>query len=323
MTQPLNPDATRWPSDLLQPNRTIVGMSAILLPLQEDASIDWASWEQHVMRTVEAGLTPAVNMDTGFASLISPAQRQEVLRRTSQLLAGRPFIGGAYVADRQGATFQLDAYHHAIHEIQSCGGTPIIFPSYGLTGQSSSELIASFQAIGRIAKSFYAFELGSMFLPCGKVFEPETFVEMMRIDACRGIKHSSLCRAQEWHRLRLRNAIRPEFQILTGNDLAIDMVMYGSDYLLGLSTFAPDLFAKRDRMWRDGDAAFFELNDQLQYLGMLTFRPPVPAYRHSAAQFLKLRGWISSDRTFPGSPERPASDLAILREIAQRLGVLA
>ena len=31
--------------------------------------------------------------------------------------------------------------------------------------------------------------------------------------------------------------------VLTGNDLAIDMVMYGSDYLLGLSTFAPEAFA--------------------------------------------------------------------------------
>lgn len=315
-------DSGNWPADLITPRRSITGMSAILLPLREDASIDWAGWEQHLVRTLEAGLTPAVNMDTGFAALITPAQRREVLQRTEQLLAGRSFIAGAYVADRAGAAFHLDAYHTAIDEIQSHGGTPILFPSYGLTGQSSSELIASFQAIGRIAKRFYAFELGSMFLPCGKIFEPETFMEIMRIDACLGIKHSSLNRAHEWHRLRLRNAIRPDFQILTGNDLAIDMVMYGSDYLLGLSTFAPDLFAKRDRMWRDGDAEFFELNDQLQYLGMLTFRPPVPAYRHSAAQFLKLRGWIACDRTFPGSPERPESDRAILSDIAKRLGVL-
>ena len=36
-----------------------------------------------------------------------------------------------------------------------------------------------------------------------------------------------------------------KFRVLTGNDLAIDIVMYRSDYLLGLSTFAPDLSAKR------------------------------------------------------------------------------
>ena len=100
------------------------------------------------------------------------------------------------------------------------------------------------------------------------------------------------------------------------------MVIYGSDYLLGLSTFAPDLFARRDWMWLAGDPGFYELNDLLQYLGFLAFRPPVPAYKHSAAQFLKLRGWIDCDDTHPDSPSRPASDIAILRDIAERLGVL-
>src|SRR5438046_7210532 len=51
-----------------------------------------------------------------------------------------------------------------------------------------------------------------------------------------------------------------------------------------------------------------ELNDVLQYLGQLAFRPPVPAYKHSAAQFLALRGLIATDRTHPLSPRRPDSD---------------
>jgi hypothetical protein len=111
--------------------------------------------------------------------------------------------------------------------------------------------------------------------------------------------------------------------VLTGNDLAIDMVMYGSDYLLGLSTFAPDLFARRDAWWEAGDPRFHQLNDVLQYLGCFAFREPVPAYRHSAAQFLRLRGWIESDATHPRSPRRPESDREVLAEIARSLGVLA
>jgi hypothetical protein len=99
------------------------------------------------------------------------------------------------------------------------------------------------------------------------------------------------------------------------------MVMYGSDYLLGLSTFAPDVFAKRDRMWETGEEAFYELNDLLQYLGHFAFREPVPAYRHDAAMFLVLRGWISSDATPDGTPRRPDSDREILCDIARRLGV--
>src|SRR6202030_3426336 len=111
----------------------------------------------------------------------------------------------------------------------------------------------------------------------------------------------------EWQRLVLRDRCRPDFKVFTGNDLAIDMVTYGSDYLLGLSTFAPDLFARRDALWAAGDPAFYELNDVLQYLGFLAFRAPVPAYKHSAAMFLKLRGWIDCDATHTRRPARPDS----------------
>jgi hypothetical protein len=48
----------------------------------------------------------------------------------------------------------------------------------------------------------------------------------------------------------------------------------------------------------------------------------VPAYKHSAAQFLKLRGWLASDTPHPQAARRPASDVAILREIGERLGVV-
>jgi hypothetical protein len=125
-----------------------------------------------------------------------------------------------------------------------------------------------------------------------------------------------------------RAGIAPEMKVLdvacgTGNDFGIDMVMYGSDYLLGLSTFAPDLFARRDACWLAGDPAFYELNDLLQYLGFFAFRSPGPGYKHSAAQFLKIRGWISTNRTHPESPKRPDTDIPILAELVERLGILA
>jgi hypothetical protein len=88
-----------------------------------------------------------------------------------------------------------------------------------------------------------------MFVPFGRIPSLDAYRGMLDIPACIGAKHSSLSRQAEWDRLRLRDEHRPEFLVLTGNDLAIDMVVYGSDYLLGLSTFAPDLFARRDRLW--------------------------------------------------------------------------
>jgi hypothetical protein len=119
--------------------------------------------------------------------------------------------------------------------------------------------------------------------------------------------------------LALRDRLRPEFRIYTGNDLAIDMVFYGSDYLLGLSAFHVEAFALRDRLWAAGDARAVGVNDLLQYLGQLAFRAPVPAYKHSAAQFLHARGLIATDRQHPKSPWRPESDVAILADIRDRL----
>ena len=76
-------------------------------------------------------------------------------------------------------------------------------------------------------------------------------------------------------------------------------------------------------MWETGDPAFYELNDMLQYLGFFAFRAPVPAYKHSAAMFLRLRGWIGCNATHPLSPTRPESDREILKAIAAQLDVLA
>ncbi len=67
-------------------HRKITGMSAILLPMQSQREVDWGGFERHLVRTWEAGLVPAVNMDTGFANLIDEATRTEALQRTQTLL---------------------------------------------------------------------------------------------------------------------------------------------------------------------------------------------------------------------------------------------
>jgi hypothetical protein len=174
-------------------------------------------------------------------------------------------------------------------------------------------------AIGSRSDRFIGFELGAMFVPYGRIVSLDAYRGLIDVPQCVGAKHSSLSRELEWERLALRDEVRPDFLVLTGNDLAIDMVMYGSDYLLGLSTFAPDVFAERDLLWTTGDPGFFELNDLLQYLGHFAFRAPVPAYRHDAAMVLELRGWATSDATPSGVPRRPASDRDVLADIVQRL----
>lgn len=281
-------------SFVIRPRRAITGNSAILLPFTSSGEIDWPGFEAHVERTAAAGLSPAVNLDTGYGNLLDDRAKRTVLQKTRAILAGRAFVAGAFVSDKPGARFDKDAYQRAIEPIVAAGGTPVIFQSHGLTGQDDQEIVRRYETIGAACGPFIGFELGTMFAPFGKISSLDVYRGLQGVKGCLGAKHSSLDRVLEWQRLQLRDATRPDFKVYTGNDLAIDMVMYGSDYLLGLSTFCPDLFAKRDAYWRDGDPRFYELNDFLQDLGFLTFRPPVPAYKHSAAMFLKFRDDSSS-----------------------------
>jgi dihydrodipicolinate synthase/N-acetylneuraminate lyase len=302
-------------------NRKITGMSAVLLPFATDHTVDWAAFDAHVERTVEAGLIPAVNMDTGYINLLDEATKTEVLQRTMRIMSGGQYVAGAFLADQPGAAFNVDEYRRRMNDIEAAGGTPVIFQSYGLTQQSDNDIVDSYRQLSGACDQFVGFELGTVFLPFGKVYSLDVYRELMNIQKCIGAKHSSLERDLEWQRLQLRNEVRPDFMVLTGNDLAIDMVMYGSDYLLGLSSFCPDLFGIRDRMWAEGDSRFYQLNDVLQYLGFFAFRTPVPAYKHTCAQLLHLRGMIASGLTHPNGMSRPDSDLSILEAIREQLSV--
>ncbi len=308
------------PDARVRPRRTITGMSAVLLPHTACSAVDWDGLAAHVARTAGAGLTPAVNMDTGFVQVLDESTRDRVLEVAAANSDG--FVAGAHLDDRAGDRFDLEGYRRQIDRIVARGGLPMVFPTHGLTALDGDGWVDAHAALAEQCDRFLAFELGPMFVPYGRIYDLDAYRGLLGIDACVGAKHSSLDRMPEWERLAMRDEVRPDFMVLTGNDLAIDMVMYGSDYLLGLSTFAPDRFAERDRMWATGDPGFFELNDLLQELGDFTFREPVPGYRHDAALFLELRGWIGSSRVPDGVTLRPDADVDVLRDIAERLGVL-
>jgi len=97
------------------------------------------------------------------------------------------------------------------------------------------------------------------------------------------------------------------------------MTEYGSDYLLGLAAFCPELFALRDKYWLDGDENYDALTDAIQYLGNVSFRAPVPAYKHSCAVFQNLIGRCSSPLTHPKSAKRPEWEVEIMADCARRL----
>ena len=77
--------------------RAITGMSAVFVPYTADGAIDWPNLEAHIVRTRDAGLNPAVNMDTGYVQLLGPHDRQRVLDVTRHV-TDEHFVAGAYAA---------------------------------------------------------------------------------------------------------------------------------------------------------------------------------------------------------------------------------
>ncbi len=299
--------------------RKIQGISAVLLPFGDDLQIDWPGFESHLQRTAAAGLVPAVNMDTGFVQHLTPPQRRQVLEHARRVLPDGDLVVGAFVDDRPGQAFSLPAYQQVLDVIQEFGGVPVIFQSFGLTSGSEQDILNRYQLLSEHCQHWIAFELGQMFAPFGMIYSLDLYRRLLEIPQCRGLKHSSFDRDQEFQRLQIRDQLRPEFRLYTGNDLAIDMIMYGSDYLLGLSTMFPAAFARRDELWRTGHSGFQALNQALQELGDFTFRTPVPAYKHSAAMVLKLMGWIENDAPLSPRLARPAADRSTLQRLLRKI----
>lgn len=302
-----------------KPRRKVQGIAAALLPFEADGRVAVAAFQKHLVATQRAGLVNAVNMDTGYVNYLSDAEKGDVLRWTREALGkDAAFVAGAYIEGPDGDVVAL--YRREMDRIAEHGGVPILFQTQRLHGKSAQEKAATYQAICKGHSQVLAFELGTMFAPNGEIFDQETVRRLMDIPELKGMKHSSLDRTIELSRLTLRDAHRPEFRIYTGNDLGINMIEYGSDYLLGLATFCPERFAERDRLWEAGDAEYYALSDALQHLGNVAFRAPVPAYKHSAAVFLHLTGKIPTDQPHPKNPKRPAWEAEMLKDCAFRLG---
>ena len=305
----------------LRPRRKVHGIAAALLPFEADGRIAVEAFQKHLIATREAGLTNAVNMDTGYVNYLTPAERLKVLEWSSEVLGlNDTFIAGAYIEGLDGDIVSL--YRHQMDQIVAHGGEPIIFQTARLHGKEPREKIAIYRAICRDYREVIGFELDQVFAANGEIFDDETVRGLMEIPELKGLKHSSLDRHRELERLTMRDDVRPDFRIYTGNDLGINMIEYGSDYLLGLATFAPEKFAERDRLWEIGDPSYYSLSDNLQHLGNIAFRTPVPAYKHSAAVFLNLLRKIPSDHTHPLNPIRPRWEAGILSDCAQRLGYM-
>jgi dihydrodipicolinate synthase/N-acetylneuraminate lyase len=304
----------------LTPARVIDACAALLLPFDDDGRADLDGLSALVEACYGAGLTPAINTDTGYVDLLTDDERADALATTAGVARGRRYLAGAWVDGRHGDLGLR--YARAMEQVTRQGGTPILLPCAALTSLDDDRIADVHREATAASPGALAAELGPVITPFGRIYSLDLVQRLMDVPTLAGLHHASQSRVHEWYRLEARDARRPEFRIYTGNDLAIDMVAYGSDYLLAGAGLSVEGFRVRDQLWTAGDARVTDVNDALQYLCSLACRAPSDAARHSLARVLHARGLIASPSPHPRSPRRPTDDAPLLRDAAARLHAL-
>src|SRR5262249_43209846 len=134
---------------LMKPCRTIEGISAVLLPFTPHDTIDWETFRALLDRTWAAGLTPAVNMDTGYVHLLTSAERARVLAETEGVARGRRFVAGAFIEGADdGAANPEASYTREVEVIRKRGGTPILFQCSALARASDAQVVDIYARVG-------------------------------------------------------------------------------------------------------------------------------------------------------------------------------
>jgi hypothetical protein len=304
----------------LTPGRRIDGAAALPVWLGPSGRLDLPGLAGRLQATFAAGLTPAVNLFGGSVECLGREQRTDVLATAAGVARGRRFIAGTRPTED---TAPLAVrYGRAIDAVVRQGGTPLLLPIAELTVLDGDGLAHLWRQATSGHRGVLVIEMGAVFAALAPLYAAGVIPRLLDIGSLGGLVHASLDRGAEWARVEARDIARPDFRIYSGHERALDMVAYGSDYLLGTAGCAPEAFAVRDRAWRDGQPVGFEVNDALQALGALLYRAPMGGARHGALQWLQARGLVEAAAPVSGVERRPDSDLALYRDLAERLDSL-
>lgn len=299
----------------LDPARTIDGCAALPLPFDEDGRPDLDALASFVQTAFAAGLTPAVNTVAGDVERLTDDERRDVLMVTAGVARGRRFLSG--VLPDPGTADLPRRYAGGLAHVARQGGTPILLPCAELTTLDEDAIALVHRDATTGQADVLAAEIAPSLIAAGRIYSLDLFQRLMDVPALAGLWHASFNRVPEWYRLEARDARRPEFRVYSGNERAIDMPAYGSDYLLAGAGLLPDAFRTRDRLWKMGDARVTEINDALQWLCTLVARTPLEGARHAAVLVLQSCGTAAAPH--PQSERRPESDRALLHDALERL----
>ncbi|MCB0360290.1 MAG: hypothetical protein KDD44_11665 [Bdellovibrionales bacterium] len=289
---------------------------AAYLPHQ-NGRIDWAGFKAILTRIYQAVCVPVINADTGFAFLLNPDQKREVIRRLREWFPDKPVVVG--VTPVSASTFSADAYMEAIAAVQLDENVRIMMMvSPGLTALHGQELVDAFASVTNLQQPGIAHELTAEFVTFGRPFTPFEIAGILALPNFSALKTSALSGCAVLQRVTLirRMDLPEDRQILSGVDWQVgEAFEYADGVLMGAAALFPRLFRRLLELRRDADSdprsfwAYDQLIAAVQAIVSFQFRPgpgtsvDVGGYRHFTGIWLKACGVIGSDDLPAGVPQ--------------------
>lgn len=281
----------------LEPLQGIV--SAALLPLHSDTSIDWRTLASYIAWIADQEPTAiAMNMDSSEVVALTRDEQLEVIRVCRGVLGGScPLISGLAA----GSTAEAIAFGR---QLKGAGAQALaVFPPFPtfLGLPLPSEMIYRYhKAIADgVDLPIIAFQFPK---GVGPDFPPDTLAELVKIPQLIGLKDASYDAVKTVDTIEAAAALPRKVAILTGSDSFIleAMIMGCDGALIGFAGTAvrEQVAMYRAAAKRDYDRAM-DIWSQLRSLARFVFRAPNRDYRARMKELLVMQG------LFPNAVVRP------------------
>jgi 4-hydroxy-tetrahydrodipicolinate synthase len=303
-------------------------VSAPVLPMHPDASIDWEALRSYLGWIAQQRPTAiAMNMDASEGPSLTRAEMLEVVRVSRKVIAEAcpeapcPLVSGLIVGSTADAV-------SVGRELKAAGAQGLaIFPPFPtfLGNPVPTRMITDYhRAIADgVDLPLIAFQFPKAW---GPDFPPETLRELAKIPQVIGLKEASFDTTKTLETIDTARTLPRKLGIMTGSDTFIlEAMIFGCDgALIGFAGTATDQLIRMHQAVtaKDFDTAF-AIWGRLGPLARYCWRAPIRDYRPRMKEVLVMQGLIRDAAVRP--PQLPVDDgeRAELRRLAEQAGLIA
>jgi 4-hydroxy-tetrahydrodipicolinate synthase len=302
---------------------TLAGIvSAPVLPMLPDASIDWNSLRSYLAWIAKQKPTAiAMNMDASEGPSLTRDEMLKVVRASREAIDGAcPLVSGLIV----GSTADAVAFGK---ELKKAGAQGLaIFPPFPtfLGNPVPARMIYEYHkaVADGVDLPLIAFQFPKAW---GPDFPPETLRELVKIPQLIGLKEASFDTMKTLETIDTARTLSRKIGIMTGSDTFIlEAMIFGCDgALIGFAGTATDQLIRMHKAVtaKDFDTAF-EIWRRLGPLARYCWRPPIRDYRPRMKEVLVMQRMIAHATVRPPQLPVDAAERAELRRLAVQAGLL-